>query len=83
MTMDDELKGVFLSCALPTSWHTFCVVVSNSPPNGKLIYNDIRRALLNEEIHWNLWLHLMVEMHIMYMRLVLTRTNNAVDAKQN
>mgnify|MGYP000187974207 CR=1 FL=1 len=48
MTMDDELKCVFLLCTLPTSWDTFCTVVSNSAPNGKLVYNDICGALVIE-----------------------------------
>ena len=50
MTMDDELKSVFLLCTLPSSWNTFCTVVSASAPNGKLVYNDICGALLGEEI---------------------------------
>ena len=41
MTMDDELKCVFLLCTLPSSWDTFCTVVSISALNGKLIYNDM------------------------------------------
>ena len=50
MTMDNELKCVFLLCTLPSSWNTFCTVVSASAPNGKLVYNDICGALLSEEI---------------------------------
>ena len=41
MTMDYELKCVFLLRTLPTSWDTFCTIVSNSgnsAPNGKLVY---------------------------------------------
>jgi hypothetical protein len=50
MTMDDELKAVFLLCTLPASWDTFCTVVSNSATKGKLFYIDICGALLGEEI---------------------------------
>ena len=50
MTMDDELKAVFLLCTLPSSWDTFCTAISASVPNGKLVYNDISGALLGEEI---------------------------------
>ena len=48
--MDNELKCVFLYCTLPSSWATFCINVSNSAPNGKLVYNDICGALCSEEI---------------------------------
>ena len=52
MILDDELKYVFLLCTLPSSWDTFCTIVSNSNPNGKLVYNDIIcGTLLSEEIH--------------------------------
>ena len=36
MTMDDELKVVFLLCTLPSSRDTFCNAISASVPNGKL-----------------------------------------------
>ena len=49
MTMDDELKYVFLLCTLPASWDTFSTAISNSAPNGKLVYTDICGALLSEE----------------------------------
>ena len=48
MTMDDELKYIFLLCTLPSSWDTFCT--SAPAPNEKLVYNDICGALLGEEI---------------------------------
>ena len=51
MTMENELKCVFLLCTLPSSWDIFCTAISASAPNGKLVYNDIRGALLSEEIH--------------------------------
>ena len=50
MTMDDELKAVFLLCTLPSSWDTFCTAISASAPNRNLVYNDISGALLWEEI---------------------------------
>ena len=49
MNLDDELKAIFLLCSLPASWDTFCIAVSNSAPNGNLVYNNITRALLSEE----------------------------------
>ena len=49
MDLDDELKAIFLVCPLPASWDTFCTAVSNSVPNGNLVYNNSTRALLSEE----------------------------------
>ena len=49
MNLDDELKAIFLLCSLPTSWDMFCTIVSNSAPNGNLLYGNITRALLSEE----------------------------------
>ena len=50
MTMDDGLKCNFLLCILPNLWDTFCIVVSNSAQNGKLVYNDKYGVLLSKEI---------------------------------
>ena len=47
---DDELKSIFLLCSLPSSWDIFCTAISNSAPNGKLVFNDVTNALLTEEI---------------------------------
>ncbi|MCO5597333.1 hypothetical protein L7F22_051409 [Adiantum nelumboides] len=47
---DDELKSIFLLCSLPSSWDIFCTSISNSAPNGKLVFNDVTNALLTEEI---------------------------------
>ncbi|MCO5594882.1 hypothetical protein L7F22_048917 [Adiantum nelumboides] len=47
---DDELKSIFLLCSLPNSWDIFCTAISNSAPNGKLIFNNVTNALLTEEI---------------------------------
>ena len=50
MNLDDELKAIFLLCSLPASWDTFCTAaVSNSAPNGNLVYGNITGALLSEE----------------------------------
>ena len=49
MNLDDELKAIFLLCSLPASWDTFCTAVSNSAPNGNLVYGNISGALLSEE----------------------------------
>ena len=35
MTMDDELKYIFLLCTLSSSWDTFCTTISGSAPNEK------------------------------------------------
>ena len=48
MNLDDEMKAIFLLCSLPNSWDTFCMAVSNSAPNGNLVYNNITGALLSE-----------------------------------
>ena len=37
MTMDNELKSVFLLCTLRSSWNTFCTAVSARAQNGKLV----------------------------------------------
>ena len=50
MNLDDELKDIFLLCSLPASWDTFCIAVSNSTPNGNLVYGNITGALLSEEL---------------------------------
>ena len=47
---DDELKSIFLLCSLPSSWDIFCTTISNSAPNGKLVFSDVTNALLTEEI---------------------------------
>ncbi|MCO5601160.1 hypothetical protein L7F22_055279 [Adiantum nelumboides] len=47
---DDELESIFVLCSLPSSWDKFCTVISNSAPNGKLVFNDVTNALLLEEI---------------------------------
>ena len=49
MNLDDELKAIFFLCSLPASWDTFCTAVSNSAPNGNLVYGNITGALLSEE----------------------------------
>ena len=46
MTVDDELKAVFLH----SSWVTFSTTISASVPNGKLVYKDISGVLLGEAI---------------------------------
>ena len=43
------MKAIHLLCSLPSLWDTFCIAVSNSAPNGTLVYNDISRALIIEE----------------------------------
>ena len=50
LTIDDEMKAIHLLCLLPDSWDTFCIAISNSAPNGKLVYNEVAAALLSEEI---------------------------------
>ena len=50
MQIDDEMKAIHLLCSLPPSWDTFCTAISNSAPDGKLVYNDVSGALLGEEI---------------------------------
>ena len=73
MTMDGELKCVFLLCTLLTSWDTFCSLVSNSALNGTLFYNDICGALLSEEIRWkSMTASQNGDLHMMCMELVLT-----------
>ncbi|MCO5569739.1 hypothetical protein L7F22_023454 [Adiantum nelumboides] len=47
---DDELESIFLLCSLPSSWDIFCTAISNSAPNGKLVFNDVTNALLTEDI---------------------------------
>ena len=49
MSFDDD-KSIFLLCSLPGSWDIFCTAISNSAPNGKLVFNDATNALLTEEI---------------------------------
>ncbi|MCO5601379.1 hypothetical protein L7F22_055499 [Adiantum nelumboides] len=50
MNMDDEMKAIFLLCSLPPSWDIFCTAISNSAPNGTLVYNDVTSSLLSEEM---------------------------------
>ncbi|MCO5570948.1 hypothetical protein L7F22_024678 [Adiantum nelumboides] len=50
---DDELKSIFLLCSQPSSWDIFCTAISNSAPNGNLVFNDVTNALLIEEIRRN------------------------------
>ncbi|MCO5590678.1 hypothetical protein L7F22_044652 [Adiantum nelumboides] len=47
---DDKLKSIFVLCSLPSSWDICCTAISNSAPNGKLVFNDVTNALLIEEI---------------------------------
>ena len=46
----DEVKAIFLLCSLPESWDTFCIMISNSVPDGMLTFNDVVGSLLAEEI---------------------------------
>ena len=50
INIDDEMKAIFLLCSLPPSWDIFCTSVSNSAPNGTLVYNDVTSSLLLEEM---------------------------------
>ena len=50
LTIDDEMKAIHLLCLLPDSWDTFCIAISSSAPNRKLVYNEVAAALLSEEI---------------------------------
>ena len=50
INIDDEMKAIFLLCSLPPSWDIFCTAVSNSAPNGTLVYNDVTSSLLSEEM---------------------------------
>ncbi|MCO5571526.1 hypothetical protein L7F22_025269 [Adiantum nelumboides] len=47
---DYKLKSLFLLCSLSNSWDIFCTTISNSAPNGKLMFNDVTNALLIKEI---------------------------------
>ena len=51
MQIDDEMKAIHLLCSLPPSWDTFCIAISNSAPNGTLVYNDVSLAIIGEYIH--------------------------------
>ncbi|MCO5591956.1 hypothetical protein L7F22_045949 [Adiantum nelumboides] len=51
INIDDEMKAIFLVCLLPPSWNIFCTTVSNSAPNGMLVYIDVSSSLLSEEMH--------------------------------
>ncbi|MCO5572788.1 hypothetical protein L7F22_026547 [Adiantum nelumboides] len=50
ISIDDEMKAIFLLCSLPPSWDIFCTAVSNSAPNGMLVYIDVTSSLLSEEM---------------------------------
>ncbi|MCO5604116.1 hypothetical protein L7F22_058275 [Adiantum nelumboides] len=50
INIDDEMKGIFLLCSLPPSWDIFCTAVSNSAPNGTLVYIDVTSSFLSEEM---------------------------------
>ncbi|MCO5578062.1 hypothetical protein L7F22_031900 [Adiantum nelumboides] len=50
INIDDEMKAIFLLCLLPPSWDIFCTDVSNSAPNGTLVYIDVTSSLLSEEM---------------------------------
>ncbi|MCO5601899.1 hypothetical protein L7F22_056025 [Adiantum nelumboides] len=50
INIDDEMKAIFLLCSLPPSWIIFCTIVSNSVPNGTLIYIDATSSLLSEKM---------------------------------
>ncbi|MCO5608136.1 hypothetical protein L7F22_062342 [Adiantum nelumboides] len=51
INIDDEMKAIFLVCSLPPSWDIFCIAISNSAPNGTLVYMDVTSSLLSEEMH--------------------------------
>ncbi|MCO5563990.1 hypothetical protein L7F22_017645 [Adiantum nelumboides] len=50
INIDDEMKAIFLLCSLPPSWDIFCTAISNSAPNGTLVYIDVTSSLLSEEM---------------------------------
>ena len=49
MNIDDEMQASLLLSALPDSWETLVVTVSNSTPNGILTMECVKDTLLNEE----------------------------------
>ena len=51
MQIDDEMKAIHFLCSLPPSWDTFCMDISNSAPNGTLVYNDVSLAIIGEISH--------------------------------
>ncbi|MCO5609323.1 hypothetical protein L7F22_063549 [Adiantum nelumboides] len=66
INIDDEMKEIFLLCLLPPSWDIFCTAVSNSTPNGTLVYIDVTSSILSKEMHlywlwcrWSIWLSFM------------------------
>ena len=44
------MKAIHLLCSLSPSWDTFYTAISNSAPNGTLVYNDVSSAIIGEEI---------------------------------
>ena len=51
LNLDDEMKAIFLLCALQISWDTFCIAISYFVLGITLILNDVMSAMLMEEIH--------------------------------
>ena len=45
-----EMKAIFLSCSLPSSWDTFHTTITNSTLGGVLKFDDVVGSLLAKEI---------------------------------
>ncbi|MCO5568768.1 hypothetical protein L7F22_022468 [Adiantum nelumboides] len=50
LNFDDEMKAIFLLCALSASWDTFNTAINNSTHGGKIAFSNVTSALLIEEI---------------------------------
>ncbi|KAK8926037.1 hypothetical protein KSP39_PZI018102 [Platanthera zijinensis] len=50
LKFDDEIRALLLLSSLPDSWDSLVTAVSNSSGNAKLVFDDIMRLVLNEEV---------------------------------
>ena len=50
MTIDDDMKAIFLLCSLPSPLDTLCTAINNFASDWKLVYNDVTSCPLSKEM---------------------------------
>ena len=50
ITLDDEIRAIFLMCSMPDSWENLIVAMSTSAAIGTLNFDDVSSSLMNEEL---------------------------------
>ena len=47
---EDEVRALLILCSLLDSWNSFVMAVSNSSSNAKLVFDEVVRTILSEDM---------------------------------